>query len=56
MLSEGISRATFKTGDEIAVTVIPAKGGIPYGLVLKIVRPDGKVAVDLSQRRGILLQ
>jgi hypothetical protein len=56
MLSEGMSKASFKPGDEIAVTVIPAKGGQPYGLVLKIVRPDGKVVVDLSERRGVLQQ
>jgi hypothetical protein len=56
MLSEGMSKNSFKPGDEIAVTVIPAKGGTPYGLVLKIVRPDGKVVVDLSERRGVLLQ
>jgi hypothetical protein len=56
MLSEGMSKASFKPGDEIAVTVIPAKGGTPYGLVLKIVRPDGKVVVDLSERRGVLAQ
>ena len=56
MLSEGISKATFKAGDEIGVTLIPAKGGQPYGLVLKIVRGDGKVVVDLSERRGILAQ
>ena len=56
MLSEGMSKASFHPGDEIAVTVIPAKGGTPYGLVLKIIRPDGKVVVDLSQRRGVLLQ
>ena len=56
MLSEGMSKASFHAGDEIAVTVIPAKGGTPYGLVLKIVRPDGKVVVDLSERRGVLAQ
>ena len=56
MLSEGMSKNTFKAGDEINVTVIPAKGGTPYGLVLKITRPDGKVVVDLSERRGILAQ
>ena len=56
MLSEGMSKNTFKPGDEIAVTVIPAKGGTPYGLVLKIARADGKVVVDLSERRGILAQ
>lgn len=53
MISEGLSRTTFKPGDEIAVTVIPAKSGAPQGLVIKIVRPDGKVVVDLSQRRDL---
>ena len=53
MISEGMSRMTLKPGDEIAVTVIPAKSGAPQGLVIKIVRPDGKVVVDLSQRRGL---
>ena len=53
MISEGLSKDTFKVGDEIAVTFIPARAGTPQGLVIKIVRPDGKVVIDLSQRRGI---
>lgn len=53
MISEGLSRDTFKPGDELAITVIPAKAGTPQGLVIKIVRPDGRVVVDLSQRRGL---
>lgn len=53
MISEGLARTSFKPGDEIAVTVIPAKSGAPQGLVIKVVRPDGKVVVDLSQRRGL---
>ena len=56
MLSEGMGRNTFKVGDEISVSVIPAKAGQPYGLVLRIVRADGSIAVDLTQRRGVLLQ
>lgn len=53
MISEGLSRDTFKPGDELAITVIPAKAGTPQGLVIKIVRPDGRVVIDLSQRRGL---
>jgi len=53
MISEGLSKDTFKPGDEIAVTVIPAKAGTPQGLVIKMVRPDGRVVIDLSQRRGL---
>ncbi|MBI3048512.1 MAG: hypothetical protein HYY76_09415 [Acidobacteria bacterium] len=56
MISEGMSRDTFKPGDPITVTFMPAKAGTPYGLVIKIVRPGGKVVVDLSQRRNLLEQ
>ena len=56
MISEGLSRATFKAGDPLSVTFMPAKAGTPQGLVIKIVRPDGKVVIDLSERRGLLEQ
>lgn len=56
MLSEGLSRTTFKVGDQIAVTFMPAKSGAPQALVIKIVRPDGSVVIDLSERRGLLEQ
>jgi hypothetical protein len=56
MLSEGMSRNTFKAGDPITVTFMPAKAGTPYGLVIKIVRPDGQVVIDLSERRNLLEQ
>ena len=56
MISEGMGKTTFKPGDEIIATVIAAKGNVPHGLVLKIVKPDGTVVVDLSERRGILAQ
>ena len=56
MISEGMGKTTFKPGDEIIATVIPAKGNVPHGLMLKIVKPDGTVLVDLSERRGILTQ
>jgi len=56
MISEGLSRSSFKTGDPLTVTFMPAKAGTPQGLVIKIVRPDGKVVLDLSERRGLLEQ
>jgi hypothetical protein len=56
MISEGLSRDTFKAGDPITVTFMPTKAGTPLGLVIKIVRPDGKVVIDLSERRGLLAQ
>ncbi|HEY5617345.1 MAG TPA: DUF6152 family protein [Vicinamibacterales bacterium] len=56
MISEGLSRTTFKAGDPLAITFMPAKAGTPQGLVIKVVRPDGKVVIDLSERRGLLEQ
>ena len=56
MLSEGLSRDTFKPGDPLAITFMPTKAGTPQGLVIRIVRPDGKVVLDLSERRGLLEQ
>ena len=56
MISEGLSRDTFKPGDPLTVTFMPAKAGTPQGLVIRIMRPDGKVVIDLSERRGLLEQ
>ena len=56
MLSEGLSRETFKPGDQLTFTFMPTKAGTPQGLVIRIVRPDGKVVIDLSERRGLLEQ
>lgn len=56
MISEGVSRTTFKVGDPVTVTIMPARAGTPQGLVIKVVRPDGMVVIDLSTRRGLLDQ
>jgi hypothetical protein len=56
MLSEGLSRDTFKPGDPLTITFMPTKAGTPQGLVIRVVRPDGKVVIDLSERRGLLEQ
>ena len=56
MISEGLSRDTLKSGDPLTITFMPAKAGTPQGLVIRIVRPDGTVVIDLSQRRGLLEQ
>ena len=56
MISEGMSRDTFKAGDAIAATFMPAKAGTAHGLLIKVVRPDGKVVIDLSERRNLLEQ
>ena len=56
MISEGMSRDTFKDGDPITATFMPAKAGTPHGLLIKLERPDGKVVIDLSERRNLLEQ
>jgi hypothetical protein len=56
MISEGMGRDTFKAGDPITATFMPAKAGTPHGLLIKVVRPDGKVVLDLSERRNLLEQ
>jgi hypothetical protein len=56
MLSEGLSKDTFKPGDPLTITFMPTRVGTPQGLVIKVVRPDGKVVLDLSERRGLLEQ
>jgi len=56
MISEGMSRETLKPGDPLTFTFMPTKAGTPQGLVIKIVRADGRVVLDLSERRGLLEQ
>jgi len=43
MLNRGWSKGTFKPGDEITVTVRPAKSGKPVGSITQVVLSDGKV-------------
>jgi len=50
MLSEGMTRDSVKVGDEIIVTAIPAKGGLPQSLIRKVVKPDGSIVVDMTRR------
>jgi Family of unknown function (DUF6152) len=43
------TKSTFKPGDQITVTVFPARGGSPRGLLAKVVR-DGQVLLDDTAR------
>ena len=42
MAKHGWSRQTFSPGDEVTVTVTPAKNGTPIGRIEKVVLPDGR--------------
>jgi hypothetical protein len=45
MIKRGWSLHSFKPGDEIAVTVRPAKNGAPVGQLLKVVLPNGQTLI-----------
>ncbi len=42
MIERGWSMHSFKTGDEVTVTVEPVKNGNPVGRVLSVVLPNGQ--------------
>jgi hypothetical protein len=45
MTKRGWSKRSLKPGDEVTVTVRPAKNGAPVGQLLKVVLPDGQTLV-----------
>lgn len=45
MIKRGWSLRSFKPGDEITVTVRPAKNGAPVGQLLKVVFPNGQTLI-----------
>jgi hypothetical protein len=49
MASEGMNRNSFKGGEEITVSVAPARSGAPQGQLLKVVMADGKVSIDRTR-------
>src|ERR1700693_4028589 len=42
MVSLGWGKTSFKTGDEVAVTLMPAKNGKPFGRIRLVVLTGGK--------------
>ena len=45
MIPFGWSKQSFKTGDEVTLTLEPVKNGEPLGRILQAVFPDGKTLV-----------
>ena len=45
MIPFGWSKQSFKPGDEVTITVEPARSGRPVGRLLRVVFPDGRVLV-----------
>jgi hypothetical protein len=42
MIARGWTRRSFKVGDEVSVTMIVAKNGVPVGRVRQVVLPNGQ--------------
>jgi hypothetical protein len=42
MVARGWSRRSFKAGDEVSITMIVAKNGVPVGRVREVVLPNGQ--------------
>jgi hypothetical protein len=49
MTNMGWSKAAIKTGDEVTVTLFQVKNGLPLGLVVTVVLPNGRV-LDSNDR------
>jgi hypothetical protein len=45
MVKRGWSKHSLKPGDEVTLTVRPAKNGAPVGQLLKVVLPDGQTLI-----------
>ena len=45
MVRRGWTKRSVKVGDEVTVTVRPAKNGAPVGQLLKVVLPDGQTLI-----------
>jgi hypothetical protein len=48
MTKRGWSLHSFKAGDEVTVTVRPAKNGEPVGQLLKVVLPNGQTLIGYA--------
>jgi Family of unknown function (DUF6152) len=52
MADDGWTKQTFKPGDELVLTLRPAKSGVPNGVIDQIKRADGTVVMRYSRQAG----
>jgi hypothetical protein len=45
MVYAGWGKASFKPGDEVSVTLMPTKNGLPYGRINQVVLANGKTLI-----------
>jgi hypothetical protein len=46
MTNVGWSKAAIKVGDEVTITLLPVKNGMPLGRLVSIVLPNGKTLIS----------
>src|ERR1700680_3657722 len=49
MVSLGWGKTSFKAGDEVTVSLWPAKNGKPFGRVTQVALPNGKTLVTVKE-------
>ena len=49
MVSLGWGKASFKSGDEVTVSLMPVKNGHPYGRIKQVVLPDGTTLITIKE-------
>src|SRR5690242_2056815 len=52
MADDGWTKQTFKAGDELVLTLRPAKSGVPNGVIDQIKKADGTVVMRYSRQAG----
>jgi hypothetical protein len=48
-LARGMSKDTFRVGEAVTVSVVPAKDGSPVGQLRRVVKADGTVVPGASE-------
>jgi Family of unknown function (DUF6152) len=48
MVYAGWGKSSFKPGDEVTVTLMPTKNGLPYGRIRQVVLPNGKTLIAIG--------
>jgi hypothetical protein len=54
MLNFGWAKASFKPGDEVTITLVPAKNGKPFGRITLVALPNGKTLI--TSKDGLSLK
>ena len=53
MVYAGWGKASFKPGDEVTVTLMPTKNGLPYGRIKEVVLPNGKTLIAVGANSDV---